>query len=170
MTRISDVIGDALAVAERAENNAASLVSAIKKINESDSPLINVNVALQNKLDIEYVMTVVDSLDRIARRLRTLQEQTEKKEEDKKNKVTRQQAGQTFNRLVHENAQKRLAQMRATINDMSLTLIALERHELCAEHPEYDKAIEYAENRLVDLLTAVEHARFVENELTQRDY
>lgn len=73
---------------------------------------------------------------------------------------------QQSERTIHENAQKQLAQMRATINDMSLTLIALEQHELCAAHAEYNTAITDTENRLVDLLTAVEHATFVENRLT----
>lgn len=83
MTRMSDVIGDALVLADNAAQSTARLIYAMEKINEPDTPLINVNIRLQNKLDIEYTKTVIDSLNRIARRLSILQEQTQEKEQDR---------------------------------------------------------------------------------------
>lgn len=83
MPRESDVIGGALVLAERATNNVTRLVNAMAKINEPDTPLINVNARLQNKLDIEYTKTVIDSLGRIARSLSDLYERTTEQEEER---------------------------------------------------------------------------------------
>ena len=85
MTRESDVIGGALVLAERATNNATSLVSAMAKINELDSPLIDVAVRLQIEEDIEDTMTILNGLGRIGRSLGDLYEWTTSQEEERGN-------------------------------------------------------------------------------------
>lgn len=83
MTRESDVIGGALVLAERATNNAVRLVSAMAKINELDSPLIDVAVRLQIEEDIEDTMTILNGLGRIARSLGDLYEWITGQEEER---------------------------------------------------------------------------------------
>lgn len=85
MTRESDVIGGALVLAERATNNATSLVSAMAKINELDSLLIDDGAHLQIEEDIENTMTILNELGRIARSLSDLYERTTEQEEERQN-------------------------------------------------------------------------------------
>lgn len=82
MPKISDTINQALVLADNATQSAARLVNALEKINEPDSPLINVNVRLQNRLDIECAKTIINSLDRIARSLSDLHERITGQEEE----------------------------------------------------------------------------------------
>lgn len=83
MTRESDVIGGALVLAERATNNATSLVSAMAKINELDSLLIDDGAHLQIEEDIENTMTILNELGRIARSLGDLYEWITSHEEER---------------------------------------------------------------------------------------
>ena len=83
MTRESDVIGGALVLAERATNNATSLVSAMAKINELDSLLIDDGAHLQIEEDIEDTMTILNELGRIARSLGDLYEWITGQEEER---------------------------------------------------------------------------------------
>lgn len=83
MQRVSDTINQALVLADNAAQSAARLVNAMEKINELDTPLLNVNVRLQNRLDIECTKTVIDGLDRIARSLSDLYERTTSQEEER---------------------------------------------------------------------------------------
>lgn len=83
MTRESDVIGGALVLAERATNNATSLVSAMAKINELDSLLIDDGAHLQIEEDIEDTMTILNGLGRIARNLGDLYEWITSQEEER---------------------------------------------------------------------------------------
>ncbi|MDU7239818.1 hypothetical protein [Actinomyces sp.] len=85
MTRESDVIGGALVLAERATNNATSLVSAMAKINELDSLLIDDGAHLQIEEDIENTMTILNELGRIARNLGDLYEWITDGEEEREN-------------------------------------------------------------------------------------
>lgn len=85
MTRESDVIGGALVLAERATNNATSLVSAMAKINELDSLLIDGGAHLQIEEDIENTMTILNELGRIARSLGDLYEWITGTEEEREN-------------------------------------------------------------------------------------
>ena len=81
MPKISDTINQALVLADNATQSVARLVNAMEKINEPDTPLINVNARLQNLLDIEATKTIIDSLDRVARSLSDLYERTTEQEE-----------------------------------------------------------------------------------------
>lgn len=81
MQRVSDTISQALVLADNAVQSVARLVNAMEKINEPDTPLINVNARLQNQLDIEATKTIIDSLDRVARSLSDLYERTAEQEE-----------------------------------------------------------------------------------------
>ena len=85
MTRESDVIGGALVLAERATNNATSLVSAMAKINKLDSLLIDDGAHLQIEEDIENTMTILNELGRIARSLGDLYEWITSQEEEREN-------------------------------------------------------------------------------------
>ena len=85
MTRESDVIVGALVLAERATNNATSLVSAMAKINELDSLLIDDGAHLQIEEDIEDTMTILNGLGRIARNLGDLYEWITGGEEEREN-------------------------------------------------------------------------------------
>lgn len=84
MQRVSDTINQALVLADNAIQSVARLVNAMEKINEPDTPLLNVNVRLQNQLDIESTKTVIDDLGRIARSLSDLHERTTEQEEERK--------------------------------------------------------------------------------------
>ena len=83
MTRESDVIVGALVLAEHATNNATSLVSAMAKINELDSLLIDDGAHLQIEEDIENTMTILNGLGRIARSLGDLYEWITGQEEER---------------------------------------------------------------------------------------
>ncbi len=85
MPKVSITINQALVLADNATQSVERLVNAMEKINELDSPLINVNVRLQNKLDIEATKTIIDSLDYIARSLGDLYERTAGEEEERGN-------------------------------------------------------------------------------------
>lgn len=83
MPKVSDTINQALVLADNATQSVARLINAMEKINELNSPLINVNMRLQNKLDIEATKTIIDSLDYIARSLSHLHERTTSQEEER---------------------------------------------------------------------------------------
>ena len=81
MPKVSITINQALVLADNATQSVARLVNAMEKINELDTPLINVNARLQNKLDIEATKTIIDDLGRRARSLSDLYERTTEQEE-----------------------------------------------------------------------------------------
>ncbi|WIK62588.1 hypothetical protein [Gleimia europaea] len=76
MPKVSDTISQALVLADNATQSAARLVSAMAKINELDSLLIDGGARLQIEEDIEDTMTILNGLGRIARNLGDLYEWT----------------------------------------------------------------------------------------------
>ncbi|WP_297572248.1 hypothetical protein [uncultured Actinomyces sp.] len=77
------------------------------------------------------------------------------------------QTKSTYNTLVHENAQRLLGEMLDQLYDVNANLGIVQYHALFHEHKEYEAATTHAETHLLNLITAVENVRNVENRLAQ---